>query len=196
MVCFERFGRRADCEFMACRRIYWRSGCGPQPLPYLPRPTCWHKALPIALAGTYLQRRACGRHFVVATGIAADGSILIHDPSPALARGSLSEYLSGLLRRRAGGRANCGEWPRFCCAHPPQLVSVIGAVATIDLMQRLTLRAQSAAGVCGVPFDLLDTVDNAGRPAAGALVSRINVCDGSQTTYQVTAGTSQPFALF
>jgi uncharacterized protein (TIGR03437 family) len=62
------------------------------------------------------------------------------------------------------------------------------------LMSALTLEASSAAGICGQPFDVLDSVDSAGSPpAAGALVSRITSCDGAQSTYQARVGAAQAF---
>ena len=36
-----------------------------------------------------------GSHFVVATGIASDGSLLIADPNPAFGQTSLNGYLNG-----------------------------------------------------------------------------------------------------
>jgi hypothetical protein len=55
----------------------------------------------------------------------------------------------------------------------------------------------SAAGACGVPLDLLDAVDSSGNPpAAGALISRLDVCDGSQPVYQIAVGAAQPYRAF
>jgi uncharacterized protein (TIGR03437 family) len=45
-----------------------------------------------------------------------------------------------------------------------------------------------------VPFEALDLVDAGGNPpAAGALLSRMTVCDGAQPAYQLQVGTGQPF---
>ncbi len=48
-----------------------------------------------------------GGHYVVAIGVAADGAILIHDPSPDFNRSSLNEYSAGFraLDRNWSGRA-------------------------------------------------------------------------------------------
>jgi uncharacterized protein (TIGR03437 family) len=55
----------------------------------------------------------------------------------------------------------------------------------------------SAAGACGVALDLLDAVDTSGHPpAAGALVSRMEVCDGSQPAYQIAVGADGPYQAF
>jgi uncharacterized protein (TIGR03437 family) len=64
-------------------------------------------------------------------------------------------------------------------------------------MQSFALSVQSAAGACGRSLDLLDSVDAAGNPpSGGALVSRIQVCDGSQSAYQINVGTAQAFRAF
>ena len=46
--------------------------------------------LALALAGNQ------GSHFVVATGVAADGSVLISDPDPSFGQTNLNGYLNGL----------------------------------------------------------------------------------------------------
>jgi uncharacterized protein (TIGR03437 family) len=64
-------------------------------------------------------------------------------------------------------------------------------------MSRLVLNVQSSAGPCGVPFDAVDSVDGAGSPPPGGpLVSRLQVCDGLQSAYQINIGTSQAFRAF
>jgi uncharacterized protein (TIGR03437 family) len=61
-------------------------------------------------------------------------------------------------------------------------------------VQGLATAITSAAGACGTPFELWDSVDSAGAvPAAGALVSRLTVCDGGQPAYQLSIGAAQKF---
>jgi uncharacterized protein (TIGR03437 family) len=65
------------------------------------------------------------------------------------------------------------------------------------LLQSFTLSAISPAGACGVPLDLLDTVDSAGNPPQhGALISRLEICDGLQPAYQISVGASQDYNAF
>ena len=45
-----------------------------------------------------------GGHYVVATGVAADGSILIHDPSADFGRSNLNDYLAGFAAGGIRGR--------------------------------------------------------------------------------------------
>jgi uncharacterized protein (TIGR03437 family) len=150
-------------------------------------------SLGLSLNGTLV-----GGHFVGAIGIAADGSIVIQDPSPLFARTNLNDYLNGFT---VGG----GKWTaglrgvvRFAVSSPGGTRFMVGALSQPDsLMQNFALQVNSAAGACGLPLDLLDAVDSAGSPPpAGPLISRIDVCDGSQPVYQIAVGAAQPYRAF
>ena len=148
--------------------------------------------------GLSLNGTLAGGHFVVAIGIAADGSIVIQDPSPLYARTNLNDYLNGFT---VGG----GKWTaglrgvvQFAPINPSGTRFMVGALSQAgSLMQNFALAVDSAAGACGVPLDLLDAVDSSGNPpAAGALISRFDVCDGSQPAYQIGVGAAQPYHAF
>jgi uncharacterized protein (TIGR03437 family) len=148
--------------------------------------------------GLSLNGTLAGGHFVVAIGIAADGSIVIQDPSPLYARTNLNDYLNGFT-------VGAGTWTgglrgvvRFALRSPSGRRFMVGALSqAASLMQSMALEVNSAAGACGVPVDLLDAVDSSGNPpAAGALISRIDVCDGSQPAYQIGVGAAQAYRAF
>jgi uncharacterized protein (TIGR03437 family) len=148
--------------------------------------------------GLSLNGTLAGGHFVVAIGIAADGSIVIQDPSPLYARTNLNDYLNGFT-------VGAGTWTgglrgvvRFALRSPSGRRFMVGALSQAgSLMQSMALEVNSAAGACGVPVDLLDAVDSSGNPpAAGALISRIDVCDGSQPAYQIGVGAAQAYRAF
>jgi uncharacterized protein (TIGR03437 family) len=147
--------------------------------------------------GMALNGAPAGGHFVVATGIAGDGSIVIQDPSPFFARTNLNDYLNGFTPAGGGSwKANLRGVVRFALQSPSGTRFLTAALSqSAVLMQKFTLDVRSAAGVCGAPLDLLDEVDgSSGTPSgAGPLVSRLQVCDGSQAAYQVTIGATQPF---
>jgi uncharacterized protein (TIGR03437 family) len=64
-------------------------------------------------------------------------------------------------------------------------------------MASMTLTVTSAAGNCGTPVQMNDTVDNQGNaPANGPLVSVLSVCDGSQSAYEIDLGVSQAYHAF
>ena len=151
---------------------------------------------PVLLSlGLSLNGSLAGGHFVVATGVAADGSIVIQDPSPLLARTSLKDYLTGFSL--SGLSAGNGTWKadlrsavRFALRSPAATRFLVAALSQPSgLVSNLATDVSSAAGPCGQPLQLLDSVDSAGNaPPNGPLVSRILACDGSQPAYQITVG--------
>jgi uncharacterized protein (TIGR03437 family) len=136
-----------------------------------------------------------GGHFVVATGIDTDGSILIQDPSPLFTRTRLADYLNGFTAARGVWKASVLGVARFALRSPVStrfLVEVLSQPAA--LLQSLATDITSAAGSCGQPFELFDSVDSAGNPAGNPpLLSRLTVCDGAQPAYQLRIGAAQPF---
>jgi uncharacterized protein (TIGR03437 family) len=148
--------------------------------------------------GLSLNGALAGGHFVVAIGIAADGSIVIQDPSPLFARTNLNDYLNGFTAGAGTWTAGLRGVVRFAPIGPSGTRFMVGALSQpASLMQNFALAVNSAAGACGVPLDLLDAVDSSGNPpAAGALISRIDVCDGSQPVYQIAVGAAQPYRAF
>jgi uncharacterized protein (TIGR03437 family) len=148
--------------------------------------------------GLSLNGTLAGGHFVVAIGIAADGSIVIQDPSPLFARTNLNDYLNGFTVGAGTWTAGLRGVVRFALRSPSGTRFMVGALSQpASLMQSMALEVNSAAGACGVPVDLLDAVDSSGNPpAAGALISRIDVCDGSQPAYQIGVGAAQPYRAF
>jgi uncharacterized protein (TIGR03437 family) len=148
--------------------------------------------------GLSLNGAPAGGHFVVAIGIAADGSIVIQDPSPLFARTNLNDYLNGFTVGGATWTGGLRGVARFALRSPSGTRFMVGALSQpASLMQSLAMDVNSAAGACGVPLDLPDAVDSAGNPpAAGALISRIDVCDGSQPAYQIDVGAGQPYHAF
>jgi uncharacterized protein (TIGR03437 family) len=141
---------------------------------------------------------SAGGHFVVATGVAADGSVVVQDPNPFLARTSLNDYLGGFSAGGSTWRATLGGVVQFALRPPAATRFLVGALSQpAALMQSLALAVQSPVGACGIPVELLDSVDSSGAsPAAGALVSRLTACDGAESTYQIAVGAEQPFHAF
>ncbi len=115
--------------------------------------------------GLSLNGTLAGGHFVVAIGIAADGSIVIQDPSPLFARTNLNDYLNGFTVGAGKWTAGLRGVVRFAVRSPSGTRFMVGALSQpASLMQNLALAVNSAAGSCGLPLDLLDAVDSSGNP--------------------------------
>jgi uncharacterized protein (TIGR03437 family) len=135
-----------------------------------------------------------GGHYVIATGVATDGSIVIQDPNTTLARTNLNDYLSGFSAAGNTWKAEVRGAARFALRSPLATRFLMAALSQPPaLVQSLALAANSAAGVCGASLDLLDAVDT-GAPGGGkGLLSRIAVCDGAAGSYQLRIGAAQAF---
>jgi uncharacterized protein (TIGR03437 family) len=145
-----------------------------------------------------LNGSAAGGHFVVAIGVNADASVAIQDPSPLFARTSLSDYLNGFATAQGTWQATLAGVVQFAPRGPSATRFLLGTVSEPPaLMQNFTLSAVSSAGACGVPLDLVDSVDSAGNiPRQGPLISRLEICAGLQPAYQIGVGASQGYNAF
>ncbi len=145
--------------------------------------------------GLTLNGNLAGGHVVVATGIAADGSILIQDSNPLLGRSKLNDYLTGFSAGGGTWKASLRSIARYALGTPASTRFLVAAISQPGaLMQTLATTVTSAAGSCGAAFEAYDLVDAGGNaPAGGALLSRMLVCDGTQSAYQLQVGTGQAF---
>jgi uncharacterized protein (TIGR03437 family) len=145
--------------------------------------------------GLSLNGTLAGGHYVVAMGVASDGSIVIQDPSPVLARTNLNDYLSGFAAAGGTWKADVRGAMRFALRSPAATRFLLAALSQAPpLMQSLALTTMSAAGVCGQAIDLLDAVDASGQSTGkSVLVSRFAACDGAASIYQIRVGAGQAF---
>jgi uncharacterized protein (TIGR03437 family) len=151
---------------------------------------------PLLLAlGLTRNGAAAGGNFVVATGIASDGSIQIADPNPLLARASLSDYLNGFTAGGASWQGALAGVARFAAVAPGARRFLVGALSQPTAsIQNFALAITSAGGTCGLSIALPDAVDSSGNPAP--FVSRFQVCDGAVAAYQVDIGAAQQYRAF
>ncbi len=137
-----------------------------------------------------------GGHYVVASGVAASGSIRIVDPSPVTARTLLDEFTAtfGAAGRLWSGRlvAAVVLVPRS----PSPSGFVVSAVSrAADRLPEFSI--VSAAGECGLTVDLPDAAVLTPNPASSTAtltVSRLRYCEGAALTY-VFSGSGGAVAL-
>jgi uncharacterized protein (TIGR03437 family) len=136
---------------------------------------------------------AAGGHFVVATGIASDGGIVIHDPVQA-SRTSLADMRTGVSVNNVMWRAELRSIARFVARQPVSTRFLAAAVSqTAETAAALALDVQSSAGPCGVPLELGDAAPIGGGAAGAGRISRFVACDGALSVYQLTAGAARPY---
>ena len=129
-----------------------------------------------------------GSHFVVASGVAADGSIAITDPNPAFGQTDLNGYLNGFT---ASGQAIKGAVTgtvRLLPQAPPASGFVVVANTSVALA--------SAAGSCGNALTFPGTAAVAGATPLnppGALY--FGACDGTAPLYELDAAGPGPYNL-
>ena len=138
---------------------------------------------------------AAGGHYLVATAVGENGTVMVHDPNPDFARTSMWDYLEGFT---AGGRAWKGTLVgavRLVPRAPAATRFLMTAVSQPPaLLQALALDASSAAGACGLSLDLPDAaVFGAAPPSSPPPVSRLAACDGRESVYQLAVGAAQPY---
>ncbi len=121
--------------------------------------------LALAMAGNQ------GSHFVVATGIAADGSVLISDPDPSFGQTNLNGYLNGLATL-AGAVRLLPQAPPF----PNGFLIVSNAAVQVS----------SVAGACGtaLAFPGVAATASLTLPAPPGTLNFVP-CAGTSSIYEV-----------
>ena len=133
---------------------------------------------PVLLA---LSLRDLGSHFVVATGIGADGHLVIADPNPAFARTSLDSYLSGFTASGIVVQGSLWGAARLLPQAPASSGFLAYATAPVAIA--------SVTGTCGQSLQFPDIAAVAGATptnAPGTIYFRF--CDGSAGPYQLDIG--------
>jgi uncharacterized protein (TIGR03437 family) len=137
-----------------------------------------------------------GGHFVVATGVAADGSIVIQDPNAYFGRTSLTDYIRGFNSAGVTWTGELRGVVQLALRNPAATRFLVGALSqSADVMKNLAIDVRSTSGACGAALDLFDSVDGSGTPSGG-LLSRFVACDGAAPLYQVSVGAAQPYQAF
>jgi uncharacterized protein (TIGR03437 family) len=140
---------------------------------------------PVLLALSLTAQGApAGGHYIVATGEASDGSVLIMDPNPAFGKSTLNDYLSGF----GGVKATIAAAVQMIPQVPVSRGFLVVGSPVFDIA--------SVAGTCGLNLDL-PSITAAQPPASGSSSSifRMRFCDGAQSLYQLDGIASGAFAL-
>ncbi|MDZ4799551.1 MAG: papain-like cysteine protease family protein [Bryobacteraceae bacterium] len=126
-----------------------------------------------------------GSHFVVATGVAADGSLQIHDPRTAFGRTVLSDYLNGFDAGGLSWRATIGGAVRLLPRVPLSTSFVVTASSPVSIA--------SPSGECGISVEWPDQAAKLDGTASGARMLRMRACSGTASEYQLDIGGTGDF---
>ena len=129
-----------------------------------------------------LSLNGLGSHFVVATGIEADGSLIISDPNPMFGQTNLDAYLNGFTITDGTGASVAVQGTvtgvvRFVShlvSQAPSAAFLVAATAPVAI--------SSSLGACGRTLQFPDTAATATPTTFGMLY--FQACDGSNSTYE------------
>jgi uncharacterized protein (TIGR03437 family) len=135
-----------------------------------------------------LQGDSAGGHYVVAEGVAPDGSILIMDPNPAFGQANLNNYLNGFSAAGGTWTGKLAGVVRIRAATPSSTGFLVAGTATFQLT--------SAAGASGVTLDLPGIAATPGTSGAAGVPDFLQrFCDGAQSLYELDETPSGQFDL-
>lgn len=128
---------------------------------------------------------------VVATGIGADGSVIILDPNPAFAQANLNSYIYGFTANGHAFQGTILSALRLLPVAPSSTGFLLDAISQ-PYTALPALNIQSAAGACSAPLVVQDAFQGGAVPSSIS-ASVFVYCDGSQPVYQAAIGLSAPF---
>jgi uncharacterized protein (TIGR03437 family) len=137
---------------------------------------------------------ASGGTTVVATGIAADGSLTILDPNPSFGRANLNDYLNGFTAGGHAFQATVLSALRLLPRSPSASGFLLDAISQ-PTNAFPTLAIQSAAGGCSAPLNFQDAYLPGSAPPSAVLSSQFIYCDGTQPVYQASVGIASPYQV-
>ena len=144
---------------------------------------------PVLLAlALNLEGRPAGAHFVIATGVRADGAILIQDPNPAFGRTLLEEYLSGFA---LSGKT----WQGSLTAALRLIPATASPTGFLVVGGEVSFEVTSATGRCGQTLEWPATVATPQALSAPPGLFRARYCEGSQPFYQLDVAAQGAYQL-
>lgn len=129
-----------------------------------------------------------GSHFVVATGIAADGAILIHDPHPLLNRSRLSEYTEGFSAAGRTYKATLIGAVRLALRSPSPTGFLVASASA-------AMTVKTPSGDCGNRLSLpgAAVVEAQGRIGAPGPVAHLLYCPGTERAHSIEFESNDEF---
>ena len=143
-----------------------------------------------------LSLNGLGSHFVVATGIAADGSLIISDPNPMFNQTDLDAYVNGFTITDGTGASVAVQGTvtgvvRFVPQLVPQAPSAAFQAAAFLAAATAPVAISSSFGACGRTLQFPDTAATVTPTTFGTLY--FQACNGSNSTYELDIAATGPY---
>jgi uncharacterized protein (TIGR03437 family) len=119
-----------------------------------------------------------GAHYVVATGVASDGTVLIQDPNPVFGRTNLNAYATGFAVNGSTYTGTVSGVVRLLPRRPSETGFVVSTT-------NRNISIVSQAGECGATFSVPDVTATGSIPTQTPGVFNQKFCDGSQSVYEL-----------
>jgi uncharacterized protein (TIGR03437 family) len=142
------------------------------------------------------QGQPVGGTTVVAVGVAGDGSLIILDPNPVLARTNLNDYLNGFSANNATWQGKIVSAARIVVQRPIPTSFVVGAVSQSTNAGGVVLDVESARGACGNVLEIPDAATIGSVSFAPLRSSRFAYCTGSDPGYQINLSAPSPYRAY
>jgi uncharacterized protein (TIGR03437 family) len=133
---------------------------------------------------------------VVAIGVADDGSLIIQDPNPVLARTNMNDYLNGFQAANSTWRGTIVSAARVVIQSPPANAFLLAAVSQSTNGGGVSLDVESARGACGPVLEIPDAAAIGSTSLVTLRSSRFVYCNGADPAYQANLSAPGPYRAF
>jgi uncharacterized protein (TIGR03437 family) len=133
---------------------------------------------------------------VVVTGVNNDGSLVILDPNPVLARTSMNDYLNGFQVNNVTWRGTIVSAARVVVQKPVSTSFILAAVSQPTNAGGVSLDIESASGPCGSLIEIPDAAVIGSASAVTLRSSRFIYCNGAGGPYQANLNAANSYRAF
>ena len=137
-----------------------------------------------------------GGSAVVVTGVNSDGSLILNDPNPTLARTNMNDYLNGFQVGSTTWRGTIVSAACVTVQKPLTTSFILAAVSQPTAGGGVSLDVESASGACGGLLEIPDAAVIGSTSSVTLRSSRFIYCGGASSAYQASIGAPGSYRAF
>jgi len=138
-----------------------------------------------------------GGSTVVVTGVNSDGSLILNDPNPVLARTNMNDYLNGFQVGSTTWRGTIVSAARIIVQNPLATSFILGAVSQQTTTGGgVSLDVESSNGPCGSLLEIPDASVIGSTASVALRSSRFIYCGGTYSTYEALVSAPISYRAF